>query len=251
MISILMGVYNEEHSIARCLTSLQESLEDFIYEIIIIDDCSNDNTVEIIKSFNSNPNIKLYSNEKNSGLAKCLNTSFGHSQYPYLARIDADDVCMKNRFQIQIDFLQKNPNIDILGSNAYLMDKKGEVYSQTNVQQTHESILNKMKVRNSLIHPTVIMRRKAFEKLGGYDESLRFAQDYDLWLRGIDEGLTFANLKIPLIKYYVVINRPLIKLFYGLKTGLKYSKRNKSIYSGIIALLDFLVAVSKKYFKRK
>src|SRR5690625_1613346 len=116
-VSVIMGVYNSEKTIERCINSiLEQSYKK--WELIICDDGSSDSTYEIVKSFTDRfSNIVLIKNNTNKGLAYSLNRCLDVARGEYIARMDADDIAISNRFQKQVDFLNANPEYDVVGSS--------------------------------------------------------------------------------------------------------------------------------------
>jgi hypothetical protein len=114
--------------------------------------------------------------------------------------MDVDDRCLASRFEKQIGFLEKHPEIDVLGSGAIDVDGESKIMGVNLPRESHEELSFWIYKENPFIHPSVMARRKFFEKLGGYNVKLRRAQDYDLWLRGYKQ-FRFHNLQEPLIYY--------------------------------------------------
>jgi hypothetical protein len=110
--------------------------------------------------------------------------------------MDADDESLPHRLERQTAFLREHPEVDILGTAAILAGDERVVVRPL----THEAMVARIFQENPLIHPSVMMRRHVLNALGGYDESLRRAQDYDLWFRAI-ERFRCHNLEEPLIRY--------------------------------------------------
>ncbi len=112
LITVLMSVYNGEKYLKESIRSvLTQSYSDF--EFIIVDDCSNDKTIEIIESFND-PRIKLLRNESNLGLSASLNRGIKSSSGKYIARHDDDDISQSNRLQNQLNLFKATNNIDAI-----------------------------------------------------------------------------------------------------------------------------------------
>jgi hypothetical protein len=116
------------------------------------------------------------------------------------ARIDGDDIWLPERLRRQIDFLDRHPEVAVLGGAAEVIDPDGNTLGILERPIEHERLARERFRQNPFIHPTVMIRRRFLEELGGYDESLPRGQDYDLWLRGINR-FRYANLSVPLIRY--------------------------------------------------
>ena len=183
-LSIITGAYN----VADCpffhksITSiLEQTFSDF--EFIVCDDGSTDNTYELLKKYADTDNrIKLLQNEKNLGLVKTLNKCLEIAEGRFIARHDCDDYSALNRFEKQIKYLEENPDVSILGSAAYLFDENGIWGKDVMPRKVrNEDFL----FNNPYKHGSVILRRDALQKAGGYriaKETVR-NEDYDLFMR--------------------------------------------------------------------
>lgn len=213
-VSILMSVFNSSECLGVSLNSLlSQTLTDF--EIVILDDGSTDQTAAMLDEFSSRDyRIRVFRNSSNLGLAASLNRGVRLCRGKYIARMDADDACYPERLEMQYDYLEKNPRIDIVGSNAHLVTVNGELLSSTSMPLTHEAIERSIHRNCPLLHPTIMGRKEFFSQIGGYDEHLRKKQDYDLWLRGIDQ-FRFANIEKPLLRYTIADAKPIKTDLYG------------------------------------
>jgi hypothetical protein len=122
----------------------------------------------------------------------------GAANFDIIARMDSDDFAIQERFQKQFDYLQKNPHVDLVGSDlAYLVLHEGQ-WRIANQRTQHPSIVTKEIAKNSLWfvnHPTVMFRKKSVFDVGAYDSSLRgLAEDYELWIRMIRNGKVIHNI---------------------------------------------------------
>ena len=196
LISIIMSVYNEEMYLEEALKSiLVQTLED--YELIIIDDCSTDKTVEIIQSFEE-PRIILMINETNMGLTKNLNKALKLCQGEFIARMDGDDICMPDRFQKQVDYMRQHSEYMLTGCQTRTF---GEQNMTWRLKDNPEKLKIMMLIRPVLAHPTFMMRRELiFEKGFYYDESYRSAQDYELAQR-VSESYPIGIVQDILLNY--------------------------------------------------
>lgn len=195
-ISVIMAVFNGGSFLRSTIASvLEQSYNNF--EFIIIDDASTDLTKDIIEEYLDN-RIKYFRNSSNLGLTVNLNFGLKIASGKYIARLDADDICLPNRFGRQVEFLETNGEIDIVGSNALLF---GDSNGVTNLPLTHDVIKCELLFHCCMIHPSVMMRKSALGENGlMYNEDFKKAQDYDMWVRG-SRNLKIANIREPLIKY--------------------------------------------------
>jgi glycosyltransferase involved in cell wall biosynthesis len=200
-ISVLLPVYNCELYIKETIDSiLEQTFSDF--ELLIIDDCSTDKTVSIIKEF-SDKRICLIEKEKNSGYTDSLNFGISIAKGKYIARIDGDDICLPERFAKQVHFLEKNPAIILCGTAIkFIGSTSGHLFYPT----THEEIkICLFSFLPTFAHPTIMGKKEIFEKCK-YDRNFEPAEDYELWTRFVQEG-EGANLNEVLLQYRVHPNQ--------------------------------------------
>ena len=204
LISVLLPVKNGGNTLFAALESLQEqSYSDF--ECIIINDHSNDNACETIsKQFDNR--FKVI-NSHSAGIVAALNTGLKASSKPLIARMDADDISLNTRFEQQVAFLKINKAVDFCGSKIeYFSDSKTidqglKLYQDwINAQETHQQITQNMFVECAIPHPSFMIRRSLFEKIGPYQDN-GWAEDYDLMLRAYIHKARFGKPKDILLKW--------------------------------------------------
>jgi glycosyltransferase involved in cell wall biosynthesis len=200
-ISVLMSVHNGENYLEEAIESiLNQTYPDF--ELIIINDFSTDSSFEIIKKF-ADKRIVLIENDHNIGLTKSLNKGLKIAKGEYIARMDADDISEINRFEKQIDVLQKNPDYTVVGSNIFLIDDTGLIIEQIKYPETTEENLGNIFFDNTIVHSSAMFRKDFVMSLGGYNEEYSKSQDYDLWLNIIENGGLLYNIQESLLKYRI------------------------------------------------
>lgn len=196
-ISVIMSVYNCEKYLKQSVDSiLNQSYKDF--EFIIINDGSTDRSREILESYKDD-RIRLFNN-KNKGLTKSLNEAIRYSNGKYIARMDADDISLPERFKKEINFLDSNRDIVMCGTWADFIDENGKLLREFKRPVTDKEIKREIIFHNPFIHPSVMMRKTVFNEIGFYDESFRYAQDYELWTRIVTKFKT-ANIPEKLLEY--------------------------------------------------
>jgi len=245
-VSVIMAAYNDEAIIASAIQSIKD--QTFVgWELIVIDDCSEDNVSMIIENFCDNDDrIRLIRNEKNAGLARCLNRGIAASQGQYIARMDADDISYPDRFQLQVAYLNKHPDIAVVGGNADFVDETGNYINKSNMPITPGEIKRVIARKCPLIHPSIMCRREFLIAMGGYDDKLRRAQDYDLWFRG-SAMYNYANLDAVILKYTVQFAKPLKTDLYGFYVRCLNAGRQKNYLEGYLwALMTLCVNILKK-----
>lgn len=199
-ITVLMSVYNDLPYLKDAIESiLNQTFSNF--EFLIFDDGSTDGSQEILQQYASKDSrIKLIINETNCGLGFNLAQGIEIAQSPWIARMDADDLALPNRLELQLNYVQAHPDISILGGCAVDIDRNGQFIGERKIPTTHPQI-RKLIWTNPLIHGTVLLNKASILKVGSYSRKLAKRQDYDLWFRCAKAGLKFANLPQPLIKY--------------------------------------------------
>lgn len=196
-----MGAFNCARTLRVCVSSIQaQTFSD--WEFIICNDCSSDDTKDVIKSIaNEDKRIKLIENSRNCGLANCLNRCLEYAQGEYIARMDADDISLPDRFAIQVDYLDSNPDIDVVAGGVILYDDLGDKKRIFNPENPTARL---MTMRVPFFHPTIMMRKTAYDRLLGYTDlpRTRRGQDMDLWYRFFAAGMKGYNLQIAVLKYH-------------------------------------------------
>ncbi len=197
LISILLCVKDGDLYIKKTLKSiLEQTYTNF--ELIIVVNCSTDNTLEIINSFDDE-RIKVY--ESNiCQLSFNLNLALSKATGMYIARIDADDIAMPERLEKQVKCIEEN-HYDVVGSNIEYINENGTVIGNKIYPESNEDIRNKIFYKAVLVHPSILSKKDLFLKNGGYLGG-KFAQDYDMWLRIMrDKSIQFYNIQEPLLQY--------------------------------------------------
>lgn len=190
-----MSVYNGEKYLREAVDSiLNQTFCDF--EFIVVDDGSTDRTWTILQSY-GDPRIVLLRNEENIGLTRSLNRGLAVARGDYIARMDADDISLPERFEKQAKALDENPRLGLVGSNTYLFNASGRRKTKK-YPQTDFEIRWQLLFSNSLSHPAVMFRRHLVEKVGFYNETLPIAQDYEFFSRMAEHG-EVGNLPQPLL----------------------------------------------------
>ncbi|SMN02237.1 Putative N-acetylgalactosaminyl-diphosphoundecaprenol glucuronosyltransferase [uncultured Candidatus Thioglobus sp.] len=193
-ISVIMPVYNGEKYLKEAINSiLNQTFTDF--EFIIINDGSTDNTGNIILSYDDERIIYI-KNQENLKISKTLNKGIELAKGEYIARMDADDICFPKRLEKQISFMQKNPKVDVCSSWLKIFGYRRRTWR---LFLTHDEIKAFLLFGPALIHPGVLGKRAFFTNLK-YRDKFAGAEDYELWVRGVDK-YTYANIPQVLFKY--------------------------------------------------
>lgn len=200
-ISTIMSVYNAERYLSKSIESiLKQTLDDF--EFIVVNDGSTDRSSVILEYYVSQDSRIRLINQENKGLTKSLNKALALATGDYIARMDADDISMPERFELQLDFLENNPSCVAVSSDVLQIDLDGDPISRMGVLLSHAEIeAELLKGKGGVLrHPAVLMRSEALIAIDGYRDSYTTAQDLDLFLRLTEKG-QLANLPDVLLEY--------------------------------------------------
>lgn len=191
LVSVVMAVYNGGEGLVRTLKSLnRQTFQNF--ELIIVDDGSTDNTWEMLSRLKRS-RLRVHRNITNKGQTASLNTGLKLATGRYIVRHDAEDISLPERFERQVDFLERHSEVGLIGTQVDWVDGIGNVIRHFKYPTEHAQIAERLKTKNSFGHGAVMFRRSLLGKLEGYREVFRLAQDYDLWLRMV-EHCQAANL---------------------------------------------------------
>lgn len=196
-ITVLLPAYNAAPYIREAVDSvLNQTYTDF--ELLVINDGSTDNTLEILKSY-TDPRLRII-DQQNMGLVKTLNKGLSLADSKWIARFDADDVCYPERLQQQMDFLESNPDYILVGSEADYMDEAGNFIFTYKFRYYEDEEMRANGFRQCpVIHSAVTFSRQAVLDAGGYDDDAITFEDHLLW-RKLSAYGKMKNLPVPLIK---------------------------------------------------
>lgn len=195
-VSVLMPIHNGEKYLPRALDSIYvQSYEDF--EVVAVLNNCTDNSAEILKDFDA---TVVYCDTP--GIVPALNTGIMYCEGELVARMDVDDFWYETKLEKQVEFLDNNPNISIVGTQIRRVDVNGnEIESQVRYpvedSQIKQTLMNGS---NCIAHPSVVFRKSIIERAGIYDDSFPLAEDYHYWLRCL-RWYNFANLDEVLVDY--------------------------------------------------
>ena len=201
-ISVILPVYNVEAYVREAVESiLAQTFMDF--ELIIINDGSTDGSGAILRELAARDTRIVLVERPNDGYVSALNEGIKIARAELIARMDADDVAMPERFALQHARMMENPELAVLGSFARVIDRGGTtVRLYDDFPLTPAAAMRVIEEHRCPVHhPTVMMRRDVVLKAGGYRKAFCPAEDYDLWLRMSDLGYAIANLPQLLLNY--------------------------------------------------
>ncbi len=190
LVSVIMAAYNAEKTVGATIRSiLGQTYQNF--ELIIVDDASKDRTVEVIQSF-SDPRIVLLRNQINLKQGLARNKAIDRAKGEFIAVQDADDLSLPTRLEKQVAFLLSHPEVDVVGSNAYLFNDSGAILGGLVTKgNTHQELTDHMNTKMPLIHPSILGKTDWFRRYR-YRHYPR-SQDRELFLRSYQHS-TFGNI---------------------------------------------------------
>jgi glycosyltransferase involved in cell wall biosynthesis len=206
LISVIMPVYNGEKYLNEAVESiLGQSFADF--ELIVIDDGSTDGSAAILESFCQNDvRVIIRQHSQNQGITVALNTGLALARGKYIARMDADDISLSERFEKQVAFLEKHPEIDVIGSAVQMINERGQKIGVLPSPLDDLAIRWKGLFSASFLHPTVMLRHSVLiEHNIRYRVSRNQPEDFDFFTQLLEHARG-ANLPEPLLLYRVHSN---------------------------------------------
>ena len=218
LVSIIITSYNYGQYIGQAIESvLCQTYNN--WELIIIDDCSNDNSLNVIRSF-EDEKIQLLTSEKNQGVAASHNKAYALCQGKYFCNLDADDYMAPEKLDKQVRYLESHPEVDILGTYIIEVDSESQpiLGGKHEIWFNREIDLNQSENwiwRNHLCHSSVLMRKSAHDLTGLFTDDLIYPRDYEFWIRCFVNRLSFEILAEKLTYYR----------FHGNNITYKYEKK--------------------------
>lgn len=243
-LSVILPVYNGLPYLRLSLESLTlQSLQDF--ELLIINDGSIDDSELVINEFDG-PRIRYYK-QANKGLAATLNSAISLASGDFIARQDQDDISFPSRLQKQIEFLKANPDVAMVGTSAEIWEGDKKTERLLAHPPDDASIKFNLLFDNPFVHSSVMIRRSALEKVGGYceDKKRQPPEDYELWSR-VSREYKVANLPDVLLAYREVpgsMSRTGLNPF--LNRVVRISAENLAWYSGRATESPGVIAAAK------
>jgi len=241
-ISVIIPTYNRAHYICETINSvLEQTYKD--YEIIVIDDGSTDNTKKVLKGYDGKIRY-LYQNNKGTPAAR--NFGINNSTGEFIGLLDDDDLWLPNKLELQVKELEKNPELAFICSSTYIIDSCGKNIGQWGEKISIFGTFNDLYEENIVYNLTVLMRRKCFNDVGGYDEKLLSCQDYDLWLR-MAKKYKFYYMAVPLTKHRKHDSN------FGKNISLRLQNHlnifNKIYISKSVSFLKRKIRIAKEFYK--
>ena len=198
-VSVLFPIYKTAPFLKEAVDSLMnQSFTDF--ELIALDDCSPDNAEEILDSYHDH-RIVRYKGDKNVGLANVLNVGFGLAKGKYIARMDSDDISLPERLMVEVNYLEKHPDVDLVSCGMREFGGGDREYSY---QEDFDYLKFSSFLYTPVLHPTTMWRKESFREMQLlYNQEMVPAEDYDLWTRALLSGLKLINIPDILYLYRI------------------------------------------------
>ena len=242
-ISVIMSLYKSD--ILRYVSLAVESVLHQSYSeldfFIIYDGLVQTDVNEYLSGIKDN-RFHIYRRDENKGLAHSLNDLLAVVMplgYEYIARMDADDISLPDRFEKQLRYMEAHPDCDAVGTWAIEINSDGSEFFRKKMPVTHKDCRDFFMKRDCMIHPTVMFRRSYFEKAGSYAVDTYFGEDTMMWAQGFANGCRFANIPEYLFKFRLNDD------FFNRRRGWKHAKSILTLRWKVIKMLNYPV---KAYF---
>jgi glycosyltransferase involved in cell wall biosynthesis len=254
-ISVVIPMYNSENTIVRALNSIKEQTKfEKISEIIIVNDGSTDNSLEIVEEYkriNKEMPIVLIT-QKNGGVSSARNLGISKAKSEWIALLDSDDEWLPNKILLQVNALLENPEIDFLGGD--ISEKKTKILFKTINRLYHANIVD-LTLKVFPQTSTAIFRKRIFEEIGGYDEKQKYGEDANYFMK-ICKHYNCYHLPKQMVRYdggkpafgFSGLSANLKKMHDGSLKNIKELKDDKSI-SGIFYIF-LRIFYELKYIRR-
>jgi glycosyltransferase involved in cell wall biosynthesis len=211
LVTVLVGCYNHARFVLQTLESVRHQTYPRI-QLIIWDDCSQDNSVEVIRSWIRQHSFEcvFLQHDRNRGLCRSLNEALALARGKYVATVAADDLWMPERIERQVRIMENAPaDVGVVYSDAFQMDEDGNALPRMLIEPRHKAagppegfIFDAIIEENFIPAMTTLVRRECFAQVGAYDEDLAF-EDWDMWIR-ISRTFRFVYDKVPATKYRIL-----------------------------------------------
>lgn len=201
-ISVVVPVFNEPVAVLQASLSSVRDQGFTDFECLIIDESTNETTALACRAFcESDPRFRYVRPSDRIGLAASLNLGIAQAQGDLIARFDSDDLCLHDRLEQQVAYLDANPQIGVVGGALEIISETGEHLATRYYPVEHALIERHFQTTSAIAHPTAMIRKSLLQRHGAYDPQFRFAEDLDLWLRLLNRGVRFANIPAVLVQY--------------------------------------------------
>lgn len=239
--SVLMSTYAGERAehLEAALRSLEEQLVQPAEVVLVVDGPVPEELEDVLRRAREFVQLEIIRLPTRGGLASALNAGLPFCTTDWVARMDSDDICVPERFYVQFQMIAGDPSLDLIA--AWHAEFDADPQLTTSVKSApahHDAIARRLRWRNVLSHPTVVVRRAVLEAVGGYSD-VTLLEDWDLYLRLLRHGARFAVAQAPLVHVRVSGHA---ERRGGLRYALReFAFRARCLRRGDIGLLEFLV----------
>ena len=257
-VSVIIPTYNRASLLRRSIQSvLNQTFQDF--EIIVVDDCSTDNTEQVVKNFQEkDKRIRYIKHKENKGGAAARNSGIKASKGEFIGLLDDDDEWLPKKLEKQIkkfQLLKQSENVGVVYSGYFLVTDRTKKKISQIVPTLRGNVFNKLLSQCILGSPTPLIKKICFDKVGVFDETLPSCQDWDMWIR-IAKYYSFDFVPDALAMHHIhgsqisvdlsakIIGRE--KLIQKYKSDLLKSPESFSLILKRLAVLNFLIGEAKK-----
>ena len=263
-LSIILPVYNTDKYVGAAIESiLSQSFKDF--ELLIIDDCSTDDTWEVVQKYRKDDRVLLSRNTHNSGKNETVNAAFKSCKGEFVTIHDADDISHPMRLEEQMRFLNENEEFVLCGCAHYLIDENDAFISKVAVYDSYEKISRRIKYESCFHGPTVIFRRDVPEKVGGLYRTMKMGEDVD-FVKRVTEKFRTCNVN-KLLYAYRVLNSSVTKtlnydllgrqidhelIYFYADQRRRSSSRTDSLMRGELEVVDRKIEdIKRRFYKNQ
>lgn len=200
-VSVIIPTYNRVKLLNNSVASvLSQTYRDF--ELLVIDDCSTDNTSDFLSNI-ADRRVRCIKNTSNKGITATRNIALSNANGKYIAFLDDDDEWMPDKLEKQINLMENSSKgLGCIYTGCNLVDAEDNRFNQTTVPHYRIRILNELLLENFIITSSTLIKADCFETVGMFDESMPFAEDYDMWIR-IAQAFDFDFVRSPLVNYRI------------------------------------------------
>ena len=203
LVSVVMATFNETPDlVGKAIESILNQTYTNL-EFFILDDSTNELTRQKIDSYTTDNRVKVIRDKKRMGFVPALNKGLAIASGKYIARMDGDDISLPDRLEKQVTFLEENNDVFVLGGQMNIINENDVITSERKYPVGKRQILKYELFRCPIAHPTVMFRHELIENGFKYDETLKRAEDLNLWLSIQKDGYRIENLSDKLLNYRV------------------------------------------------
>ena len=233
LVTVIMPVYNASKYLDKSIQSiLNQTYKDF--KFIILNDGSTDNSLDIIKKYSDTDSRIELVDKPNSGAASSFNYGLKICNSKYIARMDSDDISMPDRLHVQINYLEKYKNIDVLGSAIKTIDENDNELKSIFFPDNYSDIIDRMDLTSPIANPSAMIKKSVFEDIGDLDTNTDPADDYDFLVKAVVNKKIITNINQILLKYRLH-QENLSKINHHKQIKFSYNSRKMLIEEGLLS----------------